>query len=139
MSKLLHLSFQGWIKKAERIRYSAPLPEDSASPILARMLVRAPYHATVEEENERSGGAKGGFHPGGKPHIVSGETRAPSSEDKREGEVDIPSSQGKKRAASEDLETEASKRGKKPSPRGPAPEGILTAQRPQGGQPSTEP
>ena len=60
-----------------------------------------PYQAPVEEENEKSGGAKGGFHPGGKPHTASGETRAPSSEDKREGEVDIPSSHGKKRAATE--------------------------------------
>ena len=78
------------------------------------MLVLVPYQAPVEEENEKSGGAKGGFHPGGKPHTVSGETRAPSSEDKREGEVDIPSSHGKKRAASESWEVRAPKRGKTP-------------------------
>ena len=59
-------------------------------------------------------------------------------EDDRGGESRISSPHGKKRTAPEDLETEVSKRGKKPSPRGPASEGILTTQRPQGGQPSAE-
>ena len=98
----------------ELIRCLAPLPEDSASPVLTRMLVLAPYQVLVEEENEESGEAKGGFHLGGKPHTVSGEARAPSFEDKREGEADIPSSYGKKRAASESWEVRDPKRGKTP-------------------------
>ena len=60
-------------------------------------------------------------------------------EDNRGGESKIPSPHGNKRAASEDLETEVSKRGKKPSPGSPSLEGVLAEQRPQGGQPSTEP
>ena len=82
----------------------------------------------MEEDNEESGGAKGGFHPGGKPHTVSGETRAPSSEDKREGEADIPSSYGKKRAASKSWEVRAPKRGKTPLPSGSGPKGVIIAQ-----------
>ena len=77
----------------------------------------------MEEENEESGGAKGGFHPGGKPHTVSGETRAPSFEYKREGEVDIPSSYGKKRDTSESWEVRAPMRGKTPLL-----EGVVVAQ-----------
>ena len=50
----------------------------------------------------------------------------------------IPSPHGKKRAAPEDLEAEVSKRGKEPLSGGPAPEGNIVAQRPQGGQPLTE-
>ena len=73
------------------------------------MLVPAPYQAPVEEDNEESGGAKGGFHPGGTPHTVSGEIKAPSSKDKREGEADILSLHGKKRAASEGWEVKAPK------------------------------
>ena len=59
-------------------------------------------------------------------------------EDNRGEESKIPTPQGRKRTASKDLETKVSKRGKKPSPGGPTPEGILTAQCPQGDQPSTE-
>ena len=92
------------------------------------MLVPAPYQAPVEEENEESGGAKGGFHPGGKPHTVSGETRDPSSEDKREGEANIPSSHGKKRAASESWEVRAPKRGKTPVSGRLGSEGVVVAQ-----------
>ena len=70
--------------------------------------------------------------------IQTGGINVSTKEDNQGGESRIPSPHGNKRAASEDLEMEVSKRGKKPSPRGPAPEGVLTAQRPQGGQPSTE-
>ena len=92
------------------------------------MLVPAPYQAPVEEENEGSGGAKGGFHPGGKPHTVSEETRAPSSKDKREGEPDIPSSYGKKRSAPESWEVRAPKRGKTHLLSGSGSEGVTVAQ-----------
>ena len=86
------------------------------------------YQAPVEEDNEESGGAKGDRHPGGKPHIVSGEIKAPSSEDKREGEADILSPYGKKRAASESWEVRAPKRGKTPLSGGSGSEGDVVAQ-----------
>ena len=60
-------------------------------------------------------------------------------EDNQGGESKVSSPRGKKRAASEDLETEVTKQGKKTSLGGPAPEGVLTASCPQMGQPSTEP
>ena len=60
-------------------------------------------------------------------------------EDSREGEVKASSPRGKKRAASEDLEAETPKQGKKVSPGGSAATGTLTASCPPTGQPSTEP
>ena len=68
----------------------------------------------------------------------TGGISASAKEDNRGEESKIPTPQGRKRTASKDLETKVSKRGKKPSPGGPATEGILTAQCPQGDQPSTE-
>ena len=126
---------QDWIKKAKMIRCSAPLPEGSPDPVLARMLEHAPYQVPSEEDKGRNKEAESG------PHALLIQTRGISvsvKEDNRGEESRIPSPQGRKRTASEDLETKVSKRGKKPSPGGPAPEGILTAKCPQGGQPSTE-
>ena len=117
------------------IRCSAPLPEGSADPVLARMLELAPYQAPSGEDKGRNEEATSG------PHtllIQTGGIIVSAKEDNRGEESEIPSPQGRKRTASEDLETRVSKRGKKPSPGGPTPEGVLTAQRPQGGQPSTE-
>ena len=113
----------------------APLPEGSPDPALTMMLERAPYQVPSEEDEGRNKEAESG------PHALRIQTRGISvsaKEDNRGGESRIPSPQGKKRAASEDLETEVSKRGKKPSPGGPAPEGVLTAPCPKMGQPSTE-
>lgn len=59
-------------------------------------------------------------------------------EDSREEESKASSPHGKKRDSSEDLETEVPKQGKKASPGGPAPKGVLTASCPPTGQPSTE-
>ena len=58
-------------------------------------------------------------------------------EDSREGEAKASSPRGKKRAASEDLETEMPKQGKKALP-GALPRRALTASCPPTGQPSTE-
>ena len=99
------------------------------------MLARAPYQVPSGEDEGRNREAESGLHA---LYIQTGGISASTKEDDRGGESRIPSPHGKKRTASEDLETEVSKRGKKPSVGGPAPEGILTAQRPQGGQPSTE-
>ena len=59
-------------------------------------------------------------------------------EDSREGEAKASSPRGKKRAASEDLEMEMPKPGKKVSPGGSAPMGTLTASCAPTGQLSTE-
>ena len=117
------------------IRCSTPLPEGSPDPILARMLELAPYQAPSGEDKGRNKEAES------EPHslfIQTGGISASVKEDNQGEEFKIPSPQGRKRAASEDLETMVSKRGKKSSPGGPASEGVLTTQCPQGSQPSTE-
>ena len=78
------------------------------------MLAPAPYQVPVKEDKEESRKAKGGLHSYGTPDTVSGGIKILSSEDKREGEVDVSSPHGKKRAASEDWEERAPKRGKVP-------------------------
>ena len=117
------------------IRCSAPLPEGSADLVLARMLEPAPYQAPSGEDK---GGNKEAESGPRSLFIQTGGISASAKEDNRGEESEIPSPQGRKRTASEDLETRVSKRRKKPSPGGPAPEGVLTALCPQGGQPSTE-
>ena len=126
---------QDWIKKAKMIRCSAPLPEGSPDPVLARMLEHTPYQVPSEEDKWRNKEAESG------PHallIQTGGISVSAKEDNRGEESKIPSPQGRKRTASEDLETRVSKRGKEPSPWGPALKGIPTAQCPRGDQPSTE-
>ena len=103
------------------------------------MLAHAPYQVPSGEDKERNGEAKSGFHAGGTLRILTGEINTPVSEDEQGGESSIPSPHGKKRAAPEDLEAEVSKRGKKPSSGGLAPEGNIVAQCSRGGQPLTEP
>ena len=71
--------------------------------------------------------------------IQTGEIATSTMEDSREGETKASSPCGKKRAASEDLEAETPKQGKKASPGGCAATGTLTASCPPTGQPSTEP
>ena len=117
------------------IKCPAPLPEGSPDPVLARMLDHAPYQAPSGEDKRRNKEAESG------PHallIQTGGISVSAKEDNLGEEYEIPSPQGRKRTAPDDLGTRISKRGKKPSPGGPAPEGILTAQCPQGDQPSTE-
>ena len=82
--------------------FAPPLPEDSADPVLTRMLAPAPYQMPVEEDKAESGRTKDGLHPKGIPNIVPGGIKIPSSEDKSEGGVNIISPHGKKRAASKD-------------------------------------
>ena len=88
------------------------------------MLERAPYQVPSGEDEGRNREAKSGLHT---LHIRTGGMSAPAKEGDRGGESKIPSPHGKKRGAPEGLETEASKRGKKPSPGGPGPEGVLAA------------
>ena len=96
----------------ERIRCSAPLPEDSVDPVLTRMLASAPYQVPAGKDKEERGGAHSGLHSGGTPGNLSGEIGTSTSGGGREEQTDIPSPHGKKRTASEDLKREASKRGK---------------------------
>src|SRR3954466_12037559 len=116
---LKELSFkQEWIAKAKLIRCPAPLPDTTPDPVLVRMLKIVPLE-------ESKGGDK--------------ETTASSKEAVRKGGIKDSSPQGKKRTASKDPETMASKRGKRSSSEGPAPGNTSAELYPQGGQPSTEP
>ena len=99
------------------------------------MLKRAPYQVASGKDEGKSREAENELHT---LYIQTGGINISMKEDNRGGESQVPSPCGKKRAASEDLEVEASKLGKKPSPGSPAPEGVLAAQCPQTGQPSTE-
>ena len=66
-------------------------------------------------------------------------TMASSKEAAPKGGTDNSSPKGKKRAASDDLETMAPKRGRKSSSEGPTPGSSSAGLRPQGDQPSTKP
>ena len=93
------------------IRCPAPLPEGAPDPVLARMLELAPYQAPSGEDKGSNKEAKS------EPHslfIQTGGISASAKEDHRGGESKIPSPQGRKRIASEDLEVMVSKQGKKP-------------------------
>ena len=65
------------------------------------------------------------------------EATASSKEAVQKGGIENSSPQGKKRTASEDPETMASKRGKKSSSEGPVPGDTSAELCPQGDQPST--
>ena len=82
----------------------------------------------VEEDKAESGRTKGGLHPEVISNIVSRGIKIPSSKDKSEGEVNVSSPHGKKRAASEDWEERAPKRGKVPQSGGSSLEGGVFAQ-----------
>ena len=126
---------QDWVKKAKMIRCSAPLPEGLLDPVLARMLEYVPYQVPLEEDKERDKEAESG------PHallIRTGGISVSAKEDNRGEESKIPSPQGRNRTTYEDPKIKVSKRGKKSSPEGPASEGTLAAQCPQGDQPPIE-
>ena len=117
------------------IRCSAPLPEGSANPVLARMLESVPYQVPSGEDKGGNKEAESGPHS---LFIQTGGISASAKEDNRGEESEIPSPQGRKRTTSEDPETKVSKRGKKSLPEGPALEGTLAPKYPQGDQPSNE-
>ena len=106
------------------IRCSAPLPEGSTDPVLAEMLELAPYQASSGEDK---GGNKEAESGPRSLFIQTGGISASGKEDNRGEGSKIPSPQGRKRTACEDLETMVSKRGKKSSPEGPAPGSTLAA------------
>ena len=99
------------------------------------MLKRALSQVPSEKDEGKSGEANCELHT---LCIRTGGINVSTEEENRGGESKVSSSRGKKRAASEELETEAPKQGKETSPKGPAPKGVLSAQCPLTGQPSTE-
>ena len=116
---LKELSFkQEWIAKAKLIRCPAPLPEATPDPVLTRMLEVAP----LEEGEEGSKDA----------------TASPKEAVRKVG-IENSRNQGKKRTASEDPETMASKRGKKSSLDGPVLGDTSPELCPQADQPSIKP
>ena len=94
----------------EQIRCPAPLPEDSATPVLTRMLVSAPYQAPAGE-GEKTQDDPGS---GGKSDTESGEIDLSSPEDGGGKGPSIPSPNRRKRAASEDWEGRSPKKVKMP-------------------------
>ena len=98
----------------ERIRCSSALPEDSANPVLTRMLVSAPYQAPAREGKEESEKTRDDLCSGSKSDTESREIDLSSPEDRGERGASIPSPSRRKRAASEGWEETAPKRGKMP-------------------------
>ena len=96
------------------------------------MLELAPYQVPSGEDKGRNKEAESGLHT---LHIQTEGISVSTKDDSRGGESRIPPPQGSKRTASEDLETKFSKRGKKPLPGGPAPEGVLTDSARKGASP----
>ena len=118
------LRWQGRIKKAELIMCLAPLPEGLANPVLTRMLAPAPYQMPEKEDEVGGKRTKDGLYSQGTSDFVSGGIKIPSSEDKSEGGATISFPPRKKRAASEDWEKQATKRGKMPLGGGPGLEDV---------------
>ena len=117
------------------IRCSAPLPEGLDNSVLEKMLEPAP--CLVPSKEHEWGNKEGESGPPLLPIPIEGMS-ASAREDNQGEESDILSLRGRKRTASEEPETKASKREKKSMPEGPASEGTLAAQCPRGDQPSTE-
>ena len=100
---------------------------------MAKMLDRVLSKIPLEKDEGK--GSEAELHA---LRIQIGETANPLMDDSWEGKVKASSPRGKKRAASEDLEAETPKQGKKVSPGGSAATGTLTASCPPTGQPSTK-
>ena len=106
--------FQVWTERAEQIHSLAPLPEEPVIPLLAKMLVPAPYRLP----EKKAKGAKGGPHHKGASDVTSEDevtlsSTAKDDEEEEEEENNPPPNEGKKkRAASTNLEAETSKKGK---------------------------
>ena len=114
---------------------SSPLPEGLDNPVLEKMLELAPCPEPSKED--KGGNNEVGSGPPSLPIPTEGMSTS-VKEDNQGEESNLLSLRGRKRTASEDPETKASKREKKSPPEGPASEGIVAAQCPRGDQPSTE-
>ena len=94
----------------ELIRCPAPLPEDSTTPVLTRMLASAAYQAPAGEGEK----AQDDLGSGGKSDTESGQIYLSSPKDGGEKGPSIPTTGMRKRAASEDWEGRSSNEGKMP-------------------------
>ena len=74
------------MKKAERIKCPAPLPEDLAIPMLMRMLVPVPYQAPEKKAKKKGKEVRSGLRRKGTSDITSEDTEALSSHDEDEEE-----------------------------------------------------
>ena len=92
------------------IRCPAPLPEDSPTPLLTRMLASVPYQAPVGEGEK----IQDDLGSGGTSDTESGEFDLSSPEDGGRKGPSVPSPNRRKRAASEDVEGRSSMKGKMP-------------------------
>ena len=119
----------------ERIRCPAPLPENSATPVLTRMLASAPYQAPAREGEK----AQDDLGSRGKSDTESGEIDLSSPEDGGKKGPSIPSPSRRKGAASEDWEGRSSKKGKMPPSSGLGLESDAVEQLQQGDKPSAKP
>src|SRR3954471_14004294 len=109
---------QEWIAKAKLIRCPAPLPETRLDPVLVRMLEVVPLEGNEGADKET---------------VASSKEASP-----KEG-IDNSSPKGKKRAASDDPEAIAPKRGKESMSEVPTPGSPSAELNPQREQPSNEP
>ena len=113
MSKLLHLSFQGWIKKAKQIQCPAPLPENPAIPLLTKMLVPAPYKAPEKKAKKKGQEARSGLRRKGTSDATSEDAEthsSPAENDEEEEESNSPPEGGRRKGRP--LEAEAPNKGK---------------------------
>ena len=92
------------------------------------MLAPAPHQVPVKGDKAESGKAKCGLSSEGVSDTESGKIKIPPPEDKSEGEANIPSPHGKKRAASEEWEERAPKWGRMPLSSGPGLEDDVVVQ-----------
>ena len=90
------------MKKAERIKCPAPLPENPADPLLMRMLVPALYQAPEKKAKKKGKEARSGLRRKGTSDAASGDTEALSShegdeDEEEEEESNSPLKGGKKK------------------------------------------
>ena len=94
------------------------MPEEPVIPLLAKMLVPAPYKAPEKKAKKKAKGVRSGpCHKGASDMLSEDKTHSSTAEDDDEEEEEItspPDGGRKKRAASTNLEAEAPKRGKGP-------------------------
>ena len=105
------------------------------NPVLEKMLQVAPCPEPLKEDTGEDN--MGGRGPPSLPIPTEGMS-ASIREDNQGEDSDLLSLRGRKRTASDDPETEASKREKKSPLEGPALEGAFAAQSPRGDQFSSE-
>ena len=119
----------------EWIRFLAPLPEDSSTLVLTRMLASVPYQAPAGEGEK----TQDDLGSGGKSDTEPGEIDLSSPEGGGEKGPSIPSPNRRKRAASEDWEGRSPKKGKMPPSTSLGLEDDAVEQLQQGDKPSAKP